>query len=138
MRAEAIFGPMSVLAVFTGAVLLMTGSRRILAVRARRVTAHAFRLGESKEVPEEVAVVNRNLMNLLEMPMLFYVACLSLYVTRVVDGLVMALAWGYVGLRGLHSLIHLTTNRVVHRLFPFALSNFVLLALWILLIVRVL
>ena len=85
MRAEAIFGPVSALALWTGVVLMMTGARRILAVRAGRLRSHAFRLGESAEVPEDVAVPNRNLMNLLEMPVLFYVACIAFYVTRRVN-----------------------------------------------------
>ena len=41
-----------------------------------------------------------------------------------------ALAWVYVGLRVVHSAIHLTYNNVMHRLIAFALSNAVLIALW--------
>ena len=33
-----------------------------------------FRLGESANVPENIKLVNRNYMNLLELPVLFYVA----------------------------------------------------------------
>jgi hypothetical protein len=137
MRPEAIFGPVSVLALWTGGLLLLTGFRRIRAVRAGRVTRNAFRLGESPEVPDDVAVSNRNLMNLLEMPMLFYVVCLAFYVTRNVRSGVVTAAWIYVALRLIHSWIHLTSNRVLHRLIVFALSNFVLLAIWISFIRRV-
>ncbi len=131
MRAEAIFAPVSVLALWTGLVVLVTGVRRIRAVRARRVPRTAFRLGESSDVPEDVAVANRNLMNLLEMPILFYVVSLALYVTHHVRPGAVVLAWIYVGLRLLHSWEHLTTNHVLRRLTAFALSNFVLVALWI-------
>ena len=41
------------------------------------------------------------------------------------------MAWTYVGLRALHSLIHLTYNNVIHRLLTFGISNFVLAAVWI-------
>jgi hypothetical protein len=34
-----------------------------------------------------------------------------------------AMAWTYVGLRAVHSLVHLTYNKVFHRLTLFALSN---------------
>jgi len=138
MKPEAIFGPVGVLAVWTGVVLFLTGFTRLRAVRRGRVRGGAFRLGESKDVPDDVAVVNRNLMNLLEMPVLFYVACLSIYVTRHVTSGVLRLAWIYVGLRLLHSLIHLTRNVVVYRLLVFAVSNVVLLAIWIGFIRRVL
>jgi len=131
MRAEAIFVPVSVLALWTGVVLLMTGTRRLLAVRARRVSPQAFRLGESPEVPADVAVVNRHLMNLLEMPVLFYVVSIALYVTHHAGRAAVVMSWVYVGLRMLHSWEHLTTNHVRRRLAAFALSNFVLVAIWI-------
>ena len=42
-----------------------------------------------------------------------------------------ALAWSYVMLRVVLSLVHLTYNKVLHRLSVFALSNVVLAGLWI-------
>jgi len=61
---------------------------------------------------------------------LFYVACLTCYVADRVNGTALALAWTYVGLRVAHSAIHLTYNRVRHRLIAFAASNVVLIMLW--------
>jgi hypothetical protein len=138
MRPEAIFAPVITLALWTGVVLLMTGYRRLRAVAARRVKPSAFRLGDSAAVPEDVAVVNRNLMNLLEMPLLFYVVSIALYVTRQVQPSAVVLAWIYVGLRLAHSLIHVTYNGLRQRLVVFALSNFVLVAMWIRFAARVL
>ena len=135
---EQIFAPVSVLALWTGAVMFMTGFQRIRAVRAGRVSRNAFALGESPAVPTDVTVTNRNLMNLLEMPVLFYVACIAFYATGHVERGVLVLAWTYVGLRLVHSAIHLTSNRVMHRLIAFALSNIVLVALWIRFMTRVL
>jgi hypothetical protein len=131
MRSEAIFAPVCVLAFWTGLVILMTGVRRLWEIRAGRLSVQAFRLGESPEVPPRTVVVNRNLMNLLEMPVLFYMVCLSLYVTRHVEPRLVTLAWIYVGLRLVHSIIHLTYNRVLHRFLAFASSNVVLLVMWI-------
>jgi hypothetical protein len=131
LKAEAIFAPVGLLALWTLAVLLLVGFRRVTAARAGRVQVEAFRLGESPEVPEDVALPNRNLINLLEVPLLFYVACLGLYVTHRVQLGCLRLAWVYVGLRVVHSLIHLTTNNVRQRLMVFAASNFALVALWI-------
>lgn len=122
---------MMVLVFWTGAVLLLTGVKRVRAVQRGRVRTSAFRLGETPDLPADVAVVNRNLMNLLEMPVLFYVVSLALYLTRQVDAGLVALAWSYVVLRLVHSAIHLTYNNVIHRLGAFALGNFVLLAIWI-------
>ena len=46
--------------------------------------------------------------------------------------IVLVVGCGDVGLRVLHSLIHLTYNHVIQRLLVFAASNFVLVALWVL------
>ena len=70
-------------------------------------------------------------MNLLELPMLFYVVCIVLYVTAGASTTAIALAWAYVLLRVVHSLIHLSYNRVVHRLAAFAASNVALVMLWV-------
>ena len=69
-------------------------------------------------------------MNLLELPVLFYVVCLMLYVTAGASSLAVSLAWTYVALRIIHSAIHLTYNRVSHRLAAFAISNAVLATIW--------
>ena len=127
----AIFQPVAVLALWTGLVILMTGFGRIRAIRKGRVHVRVFAVGEAPEVPDDVRIPNRNLMNLLEMPVLFYVVCTAFYVTgRVAPGVV-SLAWAYVGLRVVHTIIHLTYNRVGHRFLAFAASNIVLLVMWI-------
>ena len=131
MRAESIFAPVSALALWTVLVMWLTGFRRVRAVRARRVSPRAFRLGESPEVPPDVAVANRNLMNLLELPVLFYVVTIGFYVTHHVSHRALLLAWIYVGLRVLHSLEHLTRNNIMRRLTTFTLSSVVLVMLWI-------
>src|SRR5436309_3109666 len=132
MPHELILLPMGALALLTFLALLLIPIRRFRAAFAGQVNAADFRYGESARVPGEVSIPNRNYMNLLELPMLFYVVCMLNYITSpTVSALTLALAWAYVGLRTLHSLIHLTYNNVMHRLTLFATSNFVLGALWI-------
>jgi hypothetical protein len=131
MRTQAIFGPVCVLALWTLLILYMTGSRRVRAALSGRVPREAFRLGESSDVPPDISLVNRNFMNLLEAPVLFYVVCISLYMTHQVNAPIVAVAWLYVLLRVVHSFIHLTSNRIVHRLLAHALSNITLLAMWL-------
>jgi hypothetical protein len=131
MPQHLIFLPMGALALLTFLVLILIPFRRFRAGFAGQVTAADFRYGESARVPGDVSIPNRNYMNLLEMPMLFYVICLMLYVSHRVQPGFMWLAWTYVGLRMLHSLVHLTYNRVMHRLTLFALSNFVVATMWI-------
>jgi hypothetical protein len=126
----SILLPMAALATLTFAVLLLIPFRRFRAGVAGQVIFDDFRYGESERVPPEVSIPNRNMMNLLELPVLFYVACLIYLVTARVDERALALAWAYVGLRVVHSAIHLTYNRVGHRLVAFAVSNVVLVMFW--------
>ena len=134
--AKAILFPVVALVALTFAVGVRLYFVRVGAARAGRVKVKDFRLGESPEVPADVALPNRNLMNLLEMPVLFYVACIVFYVTATVDVLALILAWSYVACRIAHSVVHLAYNNVLHRLAAFGASNAVLLALWAVLTVR--
>lgn len=71
-----------------------------------------------------------NLKNLFELPVLFYVAVLLTLVLMIQDRLLVQLVWGYVALRYVHSLIHCTYNRVMHRFIAYAASCLVLMIIW--------
>ena len=131
MRNPAIFYPLFALAAWTLIVLLLIPFARAGSIRQRQIAVDDFKFGESARVPGSVSIPNRNYMNLLELPMLFYVVGIVLYVTGGASTLTIAIAWAFVVLRVFHSLIHLTYNRVVHRLAAFTLSNVALVVLWI-------
>lgn len=131
MNQTAILYPMFALVALTFGVLLILPFKRIGATLRGRLRVHDFKYGESANVPGDVAIPNRNLMNLLEMPVLFYASCITFYVTKTADATAVWLAWLYFALRAWHSLVHLTYNKVVHRLAAYAASCVVLAALWI-------
>jgi hypothetical protein len=131
MNQASIFVPMGTLVALTFIVLALIPFRRFRAAFAGQVGSDDFKLGESARVPAHVSIPNRNYMNLLELPMLFYVACIALYVTSRVRMLELDLAWAYVALRVAHSAVHLTTNHIFTRLTFFALSNVVLGVMWL-------
>ena len=125
-----ILYPMAALAMLTFAVLLLIPIRRFRAGIAGTISYDDFKYGESARVPPDVSLPNRNMMNLLELPVLFYVACLAYAVIGRGDDAAIPLAWTYVGLRAVHSAIHLGYNRVQHRLVAYAASNVALIMLW--------
>jgi hypothetical protein len=131
MRNLAILYPLYALAGWTLVVLLLIPFARVRSVRRREIGPNDFKYGESPAVPPAVSIPNRNYMNLLELPMLFYVVCLLLYVTAGASLLAVYVAWAYVVLRAVHSIIHLSYNRVLHRLAAFTLSNAALVSLWV-------
>ena len=125
-----ILFPLVALVTLTFAVLLLIPLRRFRAGIAGQIRYDDFKYGESARVPPEVGIPNRDMMNLLELPLLFYVACLTYLVIGRVSEFALTLAWLYVGLRVAHSAIHVTYNRVRRRLIAFALSNVVLVMFW--------
>lgn len=128
MNHTSILVPVFALAAWTGFILLLIPLRRLTA----GLSPEEFALGESSKVPSAVRLPNRNYMNLLELPVLFYVICLIAYIAvEPPSAPLLALAWAYVILRIVHSIIHITYNKVPHRFLAFALSNAVLIALWV-------
>ncbi|WP_395405682.1 MAPEG family protein [Pseudoduganella sp. UC29_106] len=131
MSEQSILYPVFALAFWTSLVLLLIPIVRARAVKRREIVVDDFKYGESPAVPCHVSLPNRNYMNLLQAPMLFYVACIVAYVAHAASPLALGLAWAYVALRVVHSVIHLSYNNVIHRLTAFGLSNVVLALLWI-------
>lgn len=127
---QDIILPMAALVFWTLIVLTLIPIIRARAAFNGRVHVKDFRYGESASVPGDVSLPNRDYMNLLELPVLFYAACLVLLATNRVDPLMISLAWTFVAARVVHSLIHLTTNNVIHRLLAFACGVIIVLAMW--------
>lgn len=78
-------------------------------------------------VPEKINLPSENLINLFELPVLFYATCIYLYVTGRVDTTYLVLAYCFLAFRMLHSVIHCTYNQVMHRFYLYSLSS---LSLW--------
>jgi hypothetical protein len=74
-----------------------------------------------------VRSVADNYNHLHEQPTLFYALMFLAAMTGGSDSAALALAWAYVGLRILHSLVQATFNRVTVRFGVFALGTLVLM-----------
>ncbi len=131
MTQASLLAPVFTLVTWTFAILLLIAFRRIRAALRGHVRPDDFAMGESPRVPDAVALANRNYMNLLELPVLFYAACVAATALGVSTPAMIGTAWTYVALRIAHSLIHVTYNRLIDRFIAFAASNAVLAVLWI-------
>ena len=80
-------------------------------------------------VPDKVQWKAHNYNHLHEAPTLFYAVGLVLALIGQGDGMNALIAWIYVGLRVIHSLVQVTANKVMVRFVLFALSSLVLIAL---------
>jgi hypothetical protein len=70
-----------------------------------------------------------NYIHLMEQPTLFYAIAITLALLGAGDGINAWIAWGYVALRILHSLVQATFNKVAIRFSLFVLSTLALMAL---------
>jgi len=70
-----------------------------------------------------------NYMHLMEQPTIFYAAAMVIALTGTGNGINAWIAWGYVGLRVVHSILQATVNIIRYRFMLFALSTICLVAL---------
>jgi len=80
-------------------------------------------------VPDKVNWKSHNYTHLMEQPTLFYATVIILGVTGAGDGINLTLAWAYVGLRILHSIVQAVWNRVSVRFALFSAASVALLLL---------
>lgn len=129
----SILFPMAALALMTLFVAFYMAKLRFAAIKSGQTTnLDYFKTfsGESPE-PENVQRAQRNYHNLLAMPVLFYAAGAAALAGGYADAILIYMAWTYVALRAIHSYIHITINPVIVRFRIFALSFFVLVAVWV-------
>ncbi len=131
MIDRTMLWPMFALAGLTFCVAVVMFRRRVAEIRRRGVALKSIATSRGIAMLEDVAAAD-NFRNLFELPVLFYVACLTAALTGAGTPLLLALCWAYVALRVAHSAIQLTNNRVRHRFNVFAASTAVLLLIWIL------
>ena len=81
------------------------------------------------QIPAPVRWKADNYNHLMEQPTLFYAVALTLALLGAGAGVNAGLAWVYVALRVVHSLVQATVNRVTVRFAIFMVASLVLLAL---------
>ena len=125
----AIFWPMLAHVLLVHIVYAVMAKRRFGAIRSGEVKSGQFKTRGNE--PAVSATVAANLMNQFELPVLFHVLCLALYVTNGVNDLTLLLMWLFVVSRYAHAWVHLTSNRLIHRNRAFTLGVVVLAVCWI-------
>lgn len=121
----------TVLVLLTAAVAVAMLATRIREMKARRIHPQAVATSGAMAARLEHSQAADNFRNLLETPVLFYaLVAIAVGLGHVPDWLVPC-TWAYVALRLVHSLIHCTYNRVMHRLAAFLAGFLLLVAMWL-------
>ena len=132
VRSEILL-PVAVLVAWSLVMMFWMVATRLPAMRAKGIdlkTAVGGRPGVLDGVIDERAQWKaHNYIHLMEQPTLFYAIAVTLALIGQGDGLNAWLAWAYVALRVIHSLIQATVNVIRYRFLAFLLSSLVLLAM---------
>ncbi|WP_027038347.1 MAPEG family protein [Mesorhizobium ciceri] len=129
MNQTTIFWPVLAHVLLIYIVYCVLGRRRYGAIRSGEAKPGQFKVRSTE--PASSVTVAANLTNQFELPVLFYVLCLTLHLTNGVNYLTLALMWIFVASRYFHAWIHLTSNNLLLRSRSFFVSAVILLLGWI-------
>jgi hypothetical protein len=129
-----ILAPIVALVAWTLLIMIWMIVTRFAAMRRKGISLKGRvggRGGVALEgvVEDEVMWKAHNYMHLVEQPTLFYAVALVLAIGHAGGGYSAILAWAYVILRILHSLVQTTVNIVVYRFTLWTLSSLALIGL---------
>ena len=131
MYFKPLLLPLLAQVLLTFIVMYIMGRKRVNEIKKMKIHPQRTDVrSHAREVFKESESAADNYHNQLETPILFYVVILLTLMLMVQDYVIVILAWVFVGLRYIHSFIHLTYNRVLHRFSVFVFSSLVLFALW--------
>jgi len=132
MYFKPLLIPLLAQVALTFIVMLTMYRKRVAEMKSKRIHPQRTKTRSSAHgvLPASETAAD-NYSNLFESPVLFYTAILLTLILMVQDPILVVLAWAYVTSRYIHSFIHITYNRVMHRFSVFIFSSFVLLAIWV-------
>ena len=122
--SHSIFFPVYVLFMWAMWMFARLAYMRVSAHKNKEVRFSQFKLGEN--MPDKIQQTSNNLTNLFQTPVLFFVLAFFIHSKAMETPLYLSLAWTFVILRIVHSMVHITTNNVNLRFFSFLLSILVL------------
>ncbi|MBZ9743509.1 MULTISPECIES: MAPEG family protein [unclassified Mesorhizobium] len=129
MNQTTIFWPVLAHVLLIYIVYVVIGRRRYIAVKSGEAKVGQYKVRSTE--PASTVTVANNLINQFELPVLFYVLCLTLHMTNGVNYTTLALMWIFVASRYFHAWFHLTSNNLLLRNRSFVLGAVVLALGWI-------
>lgn len=135
---QIIFLPLLAQVLLTALVWIWMYITRITEMTKKRISPDKLAITtDAAPLLKAVAGPAENFSNLFEVPVLFYIAILTIYITQMVNSLFLGLAILYVTLRYVHSFIHCTYNKVTQRFFVYIASTFVVWVMWLMIGVKI-
>lgn len=131
MNTIALMYPTAVLVMLTFAVGISLVIYRFSLVRGGQLNPGYFKLNRGGKPPVRHEALEHNYSNLFEVPILYYSAVALAIATHNIDATLITMAWVFVGLRIVHTLVHVLYNNVIHRLIVFFTGVVTVGAIWV-------
>ena len=122
MQQILILLPVLTLAFWTFIIFAIMAPARFYFLRMKHPQTAAHTKNLKGVLPPWTERVGDNYNHLFEQPVIFYVVALSIAVINNIEPLMIQLAWVYVALRVLHSIVQITFNFVPLRFTLFVTS----------------
>jgi hypothetical protein len=131
MFEHGMIAPALALVLWSLVIFVWLYATRIPAMQKAKIDPQSVKLAGSGRglLPPSVEQVANNYNHLMEQPTIFYAACFAAQLADQADPLNIQLAWGYVALRIVHSLVQCTINIVMLRFLIFLSATIALAAL---------
>jgi hypothetical protein len=131
LRHNPLLAPIIALVLWTFVMWAWLYATRIPAIRKARMKLDPQQTKDefNAQIPAPTRWKADNYNHLHEQPTLFYAVALTLAMLGADSVVDIALAWSYVALRIVHSLVQSTTNILTRRFVLFVAASLVLLAL---------
>jgi hypothetical protein len=129
MVQHGLIAPVLALVLWTLVIWVWMYATRIPAIQRAGIDPQEAARTRTLNLPPEIMWVSDNYNHLMEQPTIFYAAAIAAQVAGQADAINIGLAWAYVGLRIVHSLVQCTVNIVMLRFTVFTLSTLALAAL---------
>lgn len=129
MYEHGMIAPVVALVIWSMIMLIWLYATRIPAMQKAKVKPGEATKAQMEALPGGAPNVANNHNHLMEQPTLFYAICFSLQFLDQANEINIGLAWLYVVLRVVHSLIQATVNIIMIRWLIFMAASVVLGAL---------
>ena len=127
---SSMIAPVMALVAWSLVMWVWMYAQRIPAMHKAGVKPQDARFPGSLDIlPDSARQAADNYNHLMEQPTIFYAAALAIQVAGHADPMAVHLAWVYVGVRVLHSLLQVSLNLVPVRFLLFVISTGVLAAM---------
>lgn len=128
--------PLLLLLILIASMFVVAFVCRMWAVKFGSVKLSHYEIFNVSSEPGYVTKTTNNLNNLFQLPLLFIAACVLAINLNYTSEMLVFNAWGFVVSRYVHTLVHITFNKVLIRSLAFGIGLYFLIVIWVELLSR--